>query len=71
MQTRRECANSTQTDTRRPLYLREDTVTEGYCAEAILSNAKQVVEEYFIAPPGNIPLPKKEERDSFLQHSNR
>ncbi|XP_072443336.1 glutamyl-tRNA(Gln) amidotransferase subunit C, mitochondrial-like isoform X2 [Chiloscyllium punctatum] len=55
----------------RPLYLREDTVTEGYCAEAILSNAKQVVEEYFIAPPGNIPLPKKEERDSFLQHSNR
>ncbi|XP_048467333.1 glutamyl-tRNA(Gln) amidotransferase subunit C, mitochondrial [Rhincodon typus] len=54
----------------RPLYLRADKVTEGYCAEAILSNVKQVVEGYLVAPPGNIPLPKKEERDSFIQHSN-
>ncbi|XP_041058611.1 glutamyl-tRNA(Gln) amidotransferase subunit C, mitochondrial [Carcharodon carcharias] len=54
----------------RPLYLRADMVTEGYCAEVILSNAKHVVEEYLVAPPGNIPLPKKEERDSLLQHSN-
>ncbi|XP_038647850.1 glutamyl-tRNA(Gln) amidotransferase subunit C, mitochondrial [Scyliorhinus canicula] len=52
------------------LYLRVDKVTEGYCTEVILSNAKHVIEEYLVAPPGNIPLPKKEERDSFLQHSN-
>ncbi|XP_072353686.1 glutamyl-tRNA(Gln) amidotransferase subunit C, mitochondrial isoform X2 [Scyliorhinus torazame] len=54
----------------RSLYLRADKVTEGYCTEVILSNAKHVIEEYLVAPPGNIPLPKKEERDSFLQHSN-
>uniref|UniRef100_UPI00398E5749 glutamyl-tRNA(Gln) amidotransferase subunit C, mitochondrial n=1 Tax=Pristiophorus japonicus TaxID=55135 RepID=UPI00398E5749 len=54
----------------RPLYLRADEVTDGYCAEVILSNAKHVIEEYIVAPPGNIPLPKKEERDTFLQHSN-
>uniref|UniRef100_V9L1E5 Glutamyl-tRNA(Gln) amidotransferase subunit C, mitochondrial n=1 Tax=Callorhinchus milii TaxID=7868 RepID=V9L1E5_CALMI len=49
----------------RCLYLRVDEVTEGYCAEVLLSGASQVVEEYFVAPPGNIPLPKKEERESF------
>ncbi|XP_067911329.1 glutamyl-tRNA(Gln) amidotransferase subunit C, mitochondrial isoform X2 [Heterodontus francisci] len=54
----------------RPLYLRADEVTDGYCAEVVLSNARHVVEEYLVAPPGNIPLPKKEERDSFLQYSN-
>ncbi|XP_072104017.1 glutamyl-tRNA(Gln) amidotransferase subunit C, mitochondrial [Mobula birostris] len=50
----------------RPLYLRADEVTDGYCTEAVLSNARQVVEEYFVAPPGNIPLPRKEERDDGL-----
>ncbi|XP_044300291.1 glutamyl-tRNA(Gln) amidotransferase subunit C, mitochondrial isoform X2 [Varanus komodoensis] len=51
----------------RHLYLREDTVTEGSCAEELLKKAKQTVEEYFVAPPGNIPLPKLEDRESFLQ----
>eukprot|EP00057_Strongylocentrotus_purpuratus_P031453 XP_784647.2 PREDICTED: glutamyl-tRNA(Gln) amidotransferase subunit C, mitochondrial [Strongylocentrotus purpuratus] len=40
----------------RELYLRDDTVTEGYCAEEILMNAAKTCEEYFVAPPGNIPL---------------
>nr|XP_056715806.1 glutamyl-tRNA(Gln) amidotransferase subunit C, mitochondrial [Euleptes europaea] len=51
----------------RCLYLREDDVTEGNFAEELLKNANQTVEEYFVAPPGNIPLPKLEDRDTFLQ----
>ncbi|XP_077164725.1 glutamyl-tRNA(Gln) amidotransferase subunit C, mitochondrial [Paroedura picta] len=50
----------------RCLYLREDNVTEGNLAEELLKNANQTMEEYFIAPPGNIPLPKLEDRDAFL-----
>ncbi|XP_042661452.1 glutamyl-tRNA(Gln) amidotransferase subunit C, mitochondrial isoform X1 [Tyto alba] len=53
----------------RCLYLREDDVTEGNCTEELLKNSKEKVEEYFVAPPGNIPLPKLEERKSFLQGS--
>ncbi|XP_014874315.1 glutamyl-tRNA(Gln) amidotransferase subunit C, mitochondrial [Poecilia latipinna] len=51
------------------LYLRDDTVTEGDCAEELLKLAKDTVEEYFVAPPGNIPLPKREERAAILRHS--
>ncbi|XP_054851922.1 glutamyl-tRNA(Gln) amidotransferase subunit C, mitochondrial [Eublepharis macularius] len=51
----------------RCLYLREDKVTEGNFAEELLKNANQTVEEYFVAPPGNIPLPQLEDRDTFLQ----
>ncbi|XP_015685361.1 glutamyl-tRNA(Gln) amidotransferase subunit C, mitochondrial [Protobothrops mucrosquamatus] len=50
----------------RHLYLREDDVSEGNCAEELLKKAAKTVEGYFIAPPGNIPLPKVEERNSFL-----
>ncbi|KAM6111904.1 glutamyl-tRNA(Gln) amidotransferase subunit C, mitochondrial [Pterocles gutturalis] len=53
----------------RCLYLREDDVTEGNCTKELLKNAKEKVEEYFVAPPGNIPLPKLEERETFLQGS--
>ncbi|XP_032561294.1 glutamyl-tRNA(Gln) amidotransferase subunit C, mitochondrial [Chiroxiphia lanceolata] len=53
----------------RCLYLREDDVTEGNCTKELLQNAREKVEEYFVAPPGNIPLPKLEERDTFLQGS--
>nr|XP_006129127.1 glutamyl-tRNA(Gln) amidotransferase subunit C, mitochondrial [Pelodiscus sinensis] len=53
----------------RCLYLREDNITEGNCTEDLLCNARETVEEYFIAPPGNIPLPKLNERDTFLQVS--
>ncbi|XP_077317598.1 glutamyl-tRNA(Gln) amidotransferase subunit C, mitochondrial isoform X2 [Lithobates pipiens] len=44
----------------RALYLRSDTVTSGSCSEILLQNASSVVEDYFVAPPGNIPLPQKE-----------
>ncbi|XP_071790739.1 glutamyl-tRNA(Gln) amidotransferase subunit C, mitochondrial-like isoform X2 [Asterias amurensis] len=43
----------------RMLYLRDDDVTEGNCAEEVLRNAAKTCEEYFVAPPGNIPLPSK------------
>lgn len=44
----------------RALYIRSDTVTSGSCSEILLQNASSVVEDYFVAPPGNIPLPQKE-----------
>ncbi|XP_036955295.1 glutamyl-tRNA(Gln) amidotransferase subunit C, mitochondrial [Acanthopagrus latus] len=53
----------------RALILRDDAVTEGDCAEELLQLAKNTVEEYFVAPPGNIPLPKQEERAAMLKHS--
>ncbi|XP_030814823.1 glutamyl-tRNA(Gln) amidotransferase subunit C, mitochondrial isoform X2 [Camarhynchus parvulus] len=53
----------------RCLYLREDDVTEGNCTKELLENATEKVEEYFVAPPGNIPLPKLEEQETFLQGS--
>ncbi|CAM9545924.1 unnamed protein product [Bubo scandiacus] len=53
----------------RCLYLREDDVTEGNCTEELLKNAREKVEEYFVAPPGNIPLRKLEERETFLKGS--
>ncbi|OPJ74743.1 glutamyl-tRNA(Gln) amidotransferase subunit C, mitochondrial isoform X1 [Patagioenas fasciata] len=53
----------------RCLYLREDDVTEGNCTEELLKNAREKVEEYFVAPPGNIPLPKVEDQETFLQGS--
>ncbi|XP_068017837.1 glutamyl-tRNA(Gln) amidotransferase subunit C, mitochondrial [Melanerpes formicivorus] len=53
----------------RCLYLRDDDVTEGNCTKELMKNAREKVEEYFVAPPGNIPLPKLEEEDTFLQSS--
>lgn len=40
----------------RALFLRNDEVTEGNCRSDILKNAAKTEEEYFLAPPGNIPL---------------
>ncbi|KAF6081223.1 glutamyl-tRNA amidotransferase subunit C [Phyllostomus discolor] len=51
----------------RCLYLRSDNVVEGNCAEELLQNSRRVVEDYFVAPPGNIPLPKLDEQESFSQ----
>uniref|UniRef100_A0A3P8U337 Glutamyl-tRNA(Gln) amidotransferase subunit C, mitochondrial n=1 Tax=Amphiprion percula TaxID=161767 RepID=A0A3P8U337_AMPPE len=53
----------------RALYLRDDAVKEGDCAEELLQLSEKTVEEYFVAPPGNIPLPKREERAAMLKHS--
>lgn len=38
---------------------------EGNCAEELLQNSHRVVEEYFVAPPGNISLPKLDEQEPF------
>lgn len=43
------------------LQAREDCVTEGDIREEILANAAVTEEEYFFAPPGNIPLPEKKD----------
>lgn len=40
----------------RNLRLRNDVVTDGYCYQDILRNAIVKEENYFVAPPGNIPL---------------
>lgn len=44
-----------------PLRLREDTVNEGNCKQEILKNATITEEDYFVAPPGNIPLEARED----------
>lgn len=44
------------------LELREDKVTDGNIREDIIRNAKITEEEYFVAPPGNIPL-KQDDND--------
>ncbi|GAB1608098.1 glutamyl-tRNA(Gln) amidotransferase subunit C, mitochondrial-like [Argonauta hians] len=36
--------------------LRPDAVTEGNDKEAVLKNAAKIFEDYYVAPPGNIPL---------------
>uniref|UniRef100_A0A8C3D3H4 Glutamyl-tRNA(Gln) amidotransferase subunit C, mitochondrial n=1 Tax=Cairina moschata TaxID=8855 RepID=A0A8C3D3H4_CAIMO len=42
----------------RSLYLREDDVTEGNCTKELLNNAREKVEEYFVAPPGILCCPE-------------
>lgn len=44
----------------RELVLRDDVVTEGGCKKSILQNAVKRDEDYFVAPPGNIPLSQEE-----------
>jgi Glu-tRNAGln amidotransferase C subunit. len=41
------------------VYLREDQVTDGNCRTEVMANAAVTEEEYFVAPPGNIPLEKQ------------
>jgi aspartyl-tRNA(Asn)/glutamyl-tRNA(Gln) amidotransferase subunit C len=45
------------------LKLRDDEVTDGNIRDDILKNARLTEEEYFVAPPGNIPL--EQEKKSF------
>ncbi|KAG8247647.1 hypothetical protein J6590_056430 [Homalodisca vitripennis] len=57
----------------RILALRDDVVTEGGCRKTVMANAKLVEEEYFVAPPGNIPLePKNQEviKEQLLKRKN-
>ncbi|XP_064209576.1 glutamyl-tRNA(Gln) amidotransferase subunit C, mitochondrial [Anguilla rostrata] len=53
----------------RALHLRDDRVEEGDCAEQLLQLSKKTAEEYFVAPPGNIPLPERGERATMLKDS--
>ncbi|XP_034026159.1 glutamyl-tRNA(Gln) amidotransferase subunit C, mitochondrial [Thalassophryne amazonica] len=53
----------------RALHLRGDAVIEGDSAEELLQLSKSTAEEYFVAPPGNIPLPQREKRAAILKHS--
>lgn len=45
----------------RPLHVEEDVVLEGNCKETVLKNASLIEEDYFVAPPGNIPLEPRED----------
>ncbi|XP_056275453.1 glutamyl-tRNA(Gln) amidotransferase subunit C, mitochondrial [Pseudoliparis swirei] len=53
----------------RALPLRADVVVDAGCAEELLQLSKNTVEEYFVAPPGNIPLPGREARATVWKHS--
>ena len=46
----------------RTLTLREDVVTCGgdQSLREVLANAKNVYEDFYVAPPGNIPLESKD-----------
>ncbi|CAG4980017.1 unnamed protein product [Colias eurytheme] len=57
------------------LSLRNDVITQGNCQEDILKNAVITEDDYFVAPPGNIPLHEIEQNDSNIdlsknEHSN-
>ncbi|KAL7740402.1 hypothetical protein ACLKA6_013199 [Drosophila palustris] len=41
---------------KQPLQLRNDEVSEGDCREELLRIAKVTDEDYYVSPPGNIPL---------------
>ncbi|KAJ2945948.1 hypothetical protein O0L34_g4865 [Tuta absoluta] len=45
------------------LSLRPDEITQGNCQKEILKNAAVVDDDYFVAPPGNIPLHEVEIED--------
>nr|XP_023689165.1 glutamyl-tRNA(Gln) amidotransferase subunit C, mitochondrial [Paramormyrops kingsleyae] len=53
----------------RTLYLRDDRIEEGDCAEQLLGLARNTLEGYYVAPPGNIPLPERDEREVLLKYS--
>lgn len=44
------------------LQTREDTITDGNIKEDVLKNASIVEEDYFVAPPGNIPLEQEDKK---------
>jgi hypothetical protein len=47
----------------RTLYLRLDEVTDGGCRKEVMANAAVTEDEYFVAPPGNIPLAARDPAD--------
>ncbi|CAF4834181.1 unnamed protein product [Pieris macdunnoughi] len=66
------------TDNVQPLYtvleneslsLRIDAVTQGNCQKDILKNAVITEDDYFVAPPGNIPLHEIEQKESDIKRN--
>lgn len=53
------------------LYLRQDEINDGNCRDEILSNAKITEEDYFVAPPGNIPLEQSDGIESLKSNETR
>ncbi|XP_074058353.1 glutamyl-tRNA(Gln) amidotransferase subunit C, mitochondrial [Macrotis lagotis] len=51
----------------RRLHLRADRPAEGGCAALLLRNARRTADDYFVAPPGNITLPKQSELDLITE----
>ncbi|KAI9578554.1 glutamyl-tRNA(Gln) amidotransferase subunit C, mitochondrial [Glossina fuscipes] len=49
-------------------HLRDDRVNQANDREEILKNAKLVEEDYFISPPGNIPLHQEENNTEKPEH---
>lgn len=47
------------------LELREDKITDGNIRTDIIQNAKITEEEYFVAPPGNIPLKQDDDNEKL------
>ncbi|XP_058445307.1 glutamyl-tRNA(Gln) amidotransferase subunit C-1, mitochondrial [Malaya genurostris] len=52
------------------LSLREDSVTDGNIQSDVLSNASITEEEYFVAPPGNIPLEQQDQKGDIQNTKN-
>ncbi|VDN44021.1 unnamed protein product [Gongylonema pulchrum] len=46
-----------------PCPLREDVVDDMLTKEEVLMNAAKTVEDYFVTPPGNIPLEESDRLD--------
>lgn len=51
----------------RNLSLRNDGVHEGNCQKDILKNAVLIEDDYFVAPPGNIPLLEVEQKEELIK----
>ncbi|XP_013143648.1 PREDICTED: glutamyl-tRNA(Gln) amidotransferase subunit C, mitochondrial [Papilio polytes] len=67
------------TDNIEPLYsvlenenlsLRSDVITQGNCQKDILKNASITEDDYFVAPPGNIPLHEVNQYQSIKKNEN-
>jgi len=55
----------------RATYLRQDEVKTDDCRKDLLKLAKKTVEEYYVSPPGNIPLEKKQQESTESVSSNK
>lgn len=54
----------------RNLSLRSDVITQGNCQKDILKNASITEDDYFVAPPGNIPLHEVNQYQSIKKNEN-